>query len=470
MTIRAAFCVEPSRAGWLIRTFMEAFRPRAAWLRIFSCLGLIVLAHCAQAAEAVAGSSALLGLDRLIALSIRNHPSISAARAQFGATQSEVSAAKAQYYPTPSVQASRDKGAAATVVTVQQPLWAGGRLDAGLDAARSRMNAAEVSIADAEYTLALRVTGAWAAWLQARGRVEALEDGVGLLNVYTESVNRRIEGGASALVDRELVASRLMQTKSDLAAARAAERSALGRLAQLVGQPLRGEALLAVPALEQTNSSSSPGFFPAGEEGETKADSPGNGETALPQRGQFIAHALAHSAALKRGEADIETARHEVAQQRAALWPTLNLRARHQRGDATATGITTNDSSVMLVLDYTPGAGLSAGANIAAAESRLLSLRDNIAAARSELTEQVLADYEDYLSSHDRVPLLRRSIKAGTEVLASYDRLFVAGKRNWLDVINAARELVQMRALLADARAQQAATRARLHLHIGETP
>lgn len=416
--------------------------PHAVWLRVFSCLGLIVLAHCAQAAEPVAAPSAPLGLDRLIALSIQNHPSISAARAEHDAAQSEVSAAKAQYYPTPSVQVSQNKGESATVLTVQQPLWAGGRIDAGLDAARSRMTSAEASIADARYNLALRVTGVWAAWLQARGRVEALEEGVTLLNLYTESVNRRIEGGASANVDGELVASRLTQTEGDLAAARAAERSALGRLAQLVGRPLRGEDLAAI--MEEA--------------------------ARLPLRDPLITQALAHSAALKRIEADIETARNETAQKRALLWPTLNLRAQHQHSDSTATGINADNSSVMLVLDYAPGAGLSAGANIDAAESRLLALRDNLAAASSELTEQVLADYEDHLASRDRARLLQRSIEASAEVLASYDRLFIAGKRGWLDVINAARELIQARTLLSDARAQQAASHARLRLHIGETP
>lgn len=425
------------------RFLKELFRLHFARLWLYCFLGLNAFAHCAQAAEPIAGPSAPFGLNQLIALSIQNHPSISAARAQFGAAQSEVTAAKAQYYPTPSVQVLQDKGTTAAVLTVQQPLWAGGRIDAGLDAARSRTNAAEVSISDAQRTLALRVTSAWAAWMQARGRGEALEEGVTLLNLYTESVNRRIEGGASAVVDRELVASRLAQTQGDLAAVRSAERSALGRLAQLAGQPLRSEDLAGTPI---------------------------GTKTALLALDALVAQAQARSAALKRIEADIETAGYETAQKRALLWPNLSLRARHQRSDANTTGITANDSSVMLMLDYAPGAGLSASAGIAAAESRQLALRENLAAARSELIENVVADYEDYRASSDRAQSLQRTIQASAEVLASYDRLFVAGKRNWLDVINAARELIQARTLLADAQAQQAAAHARLRLHLGEMP
>lgn len=420
----------------------ELPHPFAGWLRALSFLGLLVFAHGACAAEAVVGQHRGLGLDQLIALSIRNHPSIAAARAELGAAQAEVGAARSQYYPTPSVQLLQDKGEAATVLTVQQPLWAGGRIDAGLDAAQSRANASQVSVNDAQYKLALRITAAWAAWMQAHGRGEALGEGVTLLKVYAESVGRRIEGGASAEVDRELVAARLAQTQGDLAAARSAERSALARLAQMTGQFLRPEDLAT--------------------EGASAA------ETTLPGLDALIAQAIARSAALKRLEADIETARHETGQRRAALWPTLNLRAQHQRNDASSTGVTANDSRIMLALEYAPGAGTSAGANIDAAEARSNALREKLDAARRDLTETIAADYEDLLASRDRKREFQRTIKASAEVLASYDRLFVAGRRNWLDVINAARELIQAQTALADVEAQQAAARARLRLHLGE--
>ena len=432
--------LEPSRVALFT---LEFPRPFADWLRALSFLGLLVFAHGICAAETVVGQHHGLGLDQLIALSIRNHPSIAAARAEVGAAQAEVGAARSQYYPTPSVQLLQDKGETATVLTVQQPLWAGGRLDAGLDAAQSRANASHVSVNDAQYTLALRVTAAWAAWMQAHGRGEALGEGAALLKVYAESVSRRIEGGASAEVDRELVAARLAQTQGDLAAARSAERSAMSRLSQMVGQLLRPEDLA-------TDEAS------------------GAAEIPLPGLDALVAQALARSAALKRLEADIETARYETGQRRAALWPTLNLRAQHQRNDASATGVAANDSRIMLALEYAPGAGISAGANIDAAEARSNALREKLDAARRDLTETIAADYEDLLASRDRKREFQRTIKASAEVLASYDRLFVAGKRGWLDVINAARELLQAQTALADVEAQQAAARARLRLHLGE--
>lgn len=401
-------------------------------------LGIAPLAH---AAPPVGGSN--YNLDRLIAEAIQNHPSIAAARAQLGAAQAEVGAARSQYFPTPSFQLQQDKGATATVLALQQPLWAGGRIDAGMDAAQSRANAAQESIGGTQYTLAQRVTSAWAGWAQARGRGEALDKGVALLNVYAEVVSRRIQGGASGEVDRELVAARLAQTQSDLGAARSAERNALARLAQMTGQPLRLQDLGAPEA-------------------SVAIDLP------LPALDQLVTQALSRSSALKRLEANIETAQHEVEQKRAALWPALNLRAQHQRNDGSVNGITGNDSRLMLVLDYAPGAGLAASANIDAAVAGLRAQRESLDAARRDLTETVISDYEEHQACSDRKPHLQRSIKASVEVLASYDRLFIAGRRNWLDVINAARELIQAQTALADLESQQIAARARLRLHLGE--
>ena len=63
---------------------------------------------------------------------------------------------------------------------------------------------------------------------------------------------------------------------------------------------------------------------------------------------------------------------------------------------------------------------------------------------------------------------LQRTLKANAEVLASYERLFIAGKRGWLEVINAARELTQAQTALADVQALHLASATRLRLHAGE--
>ena len=62
---------------------------------------------------------------------------------------------------------------------------------------------------------------------------------------------------------------------------------------------------------------------------------------------------------------------------------------------------------------------------------------------------------------------MHRTLKANADVLASYERLFIAGKRGWLDVLNAARELTQAQTALADLQAQSQASSTRLRIYSG---
>lgn len=56
------------------------------------------------------------------------------------------------------------------------------------------------------------------------------------------------------------------------------------------------------------------------------------------------------------------------------------------------------------------------------------------------------------------------SSTAAASVLASYTRMFVAGKRSWLDVLNAARELIQSEVTEGDILAAYWGSRYRLRL------
>ena len=366
------------------------------------------------------------------------------------AAEAEIQAARYQYYPTPSLQLRQTRGERATVLALQQPLWAGGRIDAGLDAARARSNAASASIYEAQTALALRATTVWQAWQQARGRSAAGVAGIALLSGYAQSVARRIQAGAAGEAYRALVDARLAQAQGDLAAAHASERASLAQLSQMVGQQLRSQDLIDVAPGE--NDRANPSF---------------SGDHALAIEA-LLAQALKVSPALHRARAEINSASHEITQKRAAQWPTLNLRAEHQRGNGATSTLVPNETRLLLVLDYTPGAGLSTGANADAASARLIGLQDNLDATQRELIEKVSADFEEHQSSRSRLADLQRTLKANADVLASYERLFIAGKRGWLEVLNAARELTQAQTALADVQALHQASATRLRLHAGE--
>lgn len=328
-------------------------------------------------------------------------------------------------------------------------MWTGGRLDSALSAANARADAAAATINEVQTALALRVATAWQGWRQAKGRTAVLESGIELLTGYAQSVARRIDAGAAGESDRALVDARLTQSRGDLAAASAAQRTALSQLSQLVGVRLHAQDLV--------DSGS-----PAGGPGLALQE-----QSTGPDLDALIAQALKAAPALRRAQAEVEAAGHEITQKRAARWPTLNLRAEHQRGNGGAASLYPNETRLLLVLDYTPGAGLSAGAAADAASARLVGLRANQDAVERELLERVTTEFEEYQSSLARQNNMHRTLKANADVLASYERLFIAGKRGWLDVLNAARELTQAQTALADLQAQSQASSTRLRIYSG---
>lgn len=385
----------------------------------------------------LASPNSRYGIEDILLLSIREHPEVAARRADLAAAQAGEGAARWQYFPALSVQhQQKDQGDNATVVALQQPLWAAGRIDAGLDAASSRVRSADSAIDESQYLLALRALSAWQAWLVAHKRGRILERGVALLGFYGDSVAGRIRSGISPAVDGELVAARITQLRGDMAAAHATERAALAQLSQIAGRSLTPD---------QLKRSASTGELPAFD--------------------RLAKQAQARSAGLKRAEAEVEAAQHDVVQQRAALWPTVGLRAEYQHGDSTLPG---NSARVMVVFDYAPGAGLSARAAVDAAAARAVGLRDSLEVARRDIVARVAADYEEWQASRNRLDDAGRTVAAAVEVLVSYDRLFIAGKRSWLDVLNAARELTQAEGARAEVEVLQAATYHRLRLHAGE--
>ncbi|MFT5532890.1 MAG: adhesin transport system outer membrane protein [Candidatus Paceibacteria bacterium] len=386
-------------------------------------------------------NAVLLTLDQLVEQAIIQHPSVNAKRADLEAANADKELAHQAFYPTPAVLKQQGRSTNGTLISLQQPLWSGGRLSAGLNAASAHTMSADVAITEAQVALALRVASAYQAWLQAHRRIAAFSASIEQLVGYGDRIDRRIQGGASAEVDRILVNVRLLQAESDLSAAKASKRAAIAQLSQVIGYTLSNENL-GTP----TNDLNEP---------------------ALPKLSKLLADAIEHNPSLRRIDFDIATANYEAEQKRAARWPTISLRAEHQRNSPVA-GSSNNDNRLFFVLEYTPGAGLSAVAQVDAQVAKTQSLRESAEAARRDLVERITIEYEDYLSGQSRQQSLQGVLAASRDVLASYDRLFVAGKRGWLDVVNAARELTLIEVANADLSAQQVGTRYRLRLLAGQ--
>ncbi|MET0211058.1 MAG: TolC family protein, partial [Burkholderiaceae bacterium] len=147
---------------------------------------------------------------------------------------------------------------------------------------------------------------------------------------------------------------------------------------------------------------------------------------------------LAAHPALARSERDIDAARAGVDVQRSATRPALGLR--FEQPIAPAGDAALRSLRVSLVLQYAPDAGLSGLARTDAAGARLASLVHQADALRREVVQQIESECAEQAATIERAAGFARARTYTAEVLASSTRLFVAGRRGWVDLLNAARE------------------------------
>jgi adhesin transport system outer membrane protein len=77
------------------------------------------------------------------------------------------------------------------------------------------------------------------------------------------------------------------------------------------------------------------------------------------------------------------------------------------------------------------------------------------------------SDREEFVSARLRIAAIEKSVDGSALVLASYKRQFEAGKKTWLDLLNAVRELAQNQYNLVEARGTLTGAMYRLQLRMG---
>jgi adhesin transport system outer membrane protein len=369
--------------------------------------------------------------------SLAAHPSVLASRSSAIAAEADHESAKWQRFPTPSLQSYSSQSASTGNISsfqVQQPLWTGGRITAGIDAAQFRKDAADSVVGETSRDLALRVVAAYVEAARQQTREEQARRGVAEHERLLGLIGRRVQQEVSAPVDREFAQSRLYQAINDLSLNTQQRKNALTQLTQLAGRPVENVAAL------------------------------GSEVVAVPQSEESaLQAAIAASPTLARIAAQERAAGADVDSQRASLWPTLALR--FQRNLGGIVGVT--DNQLLLVLQAQPGAGLSAMSNIEAARSRQSSLEYQRDAAVRDVQERVGVDWNELRYARERLDNADLSRKTAGRVFESYTQQFTTGRKTWIDVLNAAREFTQAEFAFADADAQYAGAALRLRVNTG---
>jgi adhesin transport system outer membrane protein len=421
-TVAALILVLPSIAVYAGTPEPQTPWPGTKFVGGNTCSSADVLFALAGQPVPMSQSQVKFTLRRLLRAAVETHPSVKSARFNQQSAQSMIEASRQQFLPAFSVQSDSLSGRSATTFRLSQPLWTGGRLTADLRWAELRELRTREAISDSEIVLAARFMAVAQTYLSNHGRRLTQERNISTLTDLLRMIERRAQAEVSTVADVNLVQTRLAQAKADLEVFRALEAAALAQLGSLTDQTLNPDSL-ELPAL------------PA----------------RPPMLARLLDSATRDNPRVRLGEVDVRLAAIEIDQAKSALWPTVALRVERQVGNFQ--GSASADNRIFVSMQYAPGSGLAVGSQITAAEQRLLAVERTAEADRRDISERVEAEWRDLESTLRRLPELKRAREGAAEALASNKRLFVTGRRSWIDLLNSVREIALSEQAESDAHA-----------------
>lgn len=374
--------------------------------------------------------------EQVLQQALQSHPSIYGRRLAQDAARADLEGAQWQRFPSLSAEVpagSRDTGG---VLRIDQPLWSGGRIDAGIDMAGRRVDAAGAAIEEERLNLSLRVIAAYTEALRQVARLNSAKKGLEEHQRLLEMIKRRVLQSVSSLTDQSLAESRMYQAANDVSNANQALENALTQLSQLTGQSVRHVSTIGIGVGEPLRRAT---------------------------LDRVMRQAIAYSPTLRRLDFEAQAADFDIDLQRSTSMPKVLLRMEKPTG-----GINTdNRARAMLLLQMQPGAGLSAKAGIDAAMARREGARSAHDAAERDVRERFTLDWNEAEASRLRLGNAGEASTTSSKVFESYARQYVIGRKSWNDVLNAVREATQAQLTLEDTRGQAIAASLRLAAQTG---
>ncbi|MDO5768196.1 MAG: TolC family protein [Psychrobacter sp.] len=405
---------------------------------VIACIGLCSYSHAALSD---------VQINALISQAIQTHPLVGSARAEQQATTEGINAAKLGLLPTPSITSGYDKDDdLVSQIVIRQPLWTGGKLTANVNQAIFDDKAAIEHVYEQQNQVAITTIEAWQSYITAVAKQRVNLNNLDQLNEFEAMMQRRVNQGVSARIELDLVTNRILQEQNAYQAAAEQQRIAAARLEQIIGQPLSQNSALTVPNIEILVA-------------QAKQQSAGFEQMAFNK-------ASFYNPTVVKEHFQIESAKQEVEAQQASRYPTVYAQYQH----AYYHKDNENDGKFSLGLSYDPGAGFSNLALARASEARVNSLVQNQEAARRSVMEDIQVQYQQFASAKDRENSLIAAVAGAQIVVSSYRRQFIAGRKSWLEVLNAVREHSDYQTQLVQTRADILGSFYKLQVAFGLMP
>lgn len=382
----------------------------------------------------LAATPELDGLPVALQLSITRHPKVLSKLDELRSLGFDVDAAKAGRYPTLSLQGQTYSDENSQVVArLQQPLWAGGRIDGAIDLSRTRLRSSDAALLVVRRQLMEDTAGLYANLQGARKRLQAAERNLEEHEKLLGLISRRQAGSIASEADVRLARSRVAQAT--------AQQEQLRGLVEKSLTDLLAQTQVPIAAIVPVEESL----------------------LYLPDPATILSEAETQSPLVQQLVSDVEVMRIQSDLRRADLLPVLSAQLDQDVYVASSNGEESRDTRIGLVLTGNlEGGGFAGYGRVRSAEAMVNAAQKDVDSARNEVrrrTQGLVADRQTY----NRVRVSNEVlVLANEETLASFLRQYDAGKKSWVDVLNAQRELGEARQSLEQTMTQYLETTLRL--------
>lgn len=377
----------------------------------------LLLAVAPFASYAAAG---VLTLPDALALSVGSHPAIAAKKNEFLASESALEGSFYQMFPSLSAQstASPVNGAPSRInsVRLEQPLWTGGKITSQIDAAKSRLGSARSSLNETEQEILGRTAASYIEVIRVSLRIEAAQENIYEFQRLLELIQRRAKNEVSPKSEVTVAKARLEQAKSEKINLEATYLNAKSDLEQLVSGKV-DKLSFPVPDLSLS--------------GDMEA---------------MIEQVVRNAPVLKRADYEIQASEADLNVKKSVLMPQISVRYEKFWSE-----LSNRDGDIAYVaVTYQPGAGLSSFSAINEMQSKKLSTELNAENSKKDLVDKVRVDWNRVRSASNQIDVLKELISSTRDVYESFVRQYAAGRKTWVEVLNARREYTQAKNMLVD--------------------
>jgi adhesin transport system outer membrane protein len=171
--------------------------------------------------------------------------------------------------------------------------------------------------------------------------------------------------------------------------------------------------------------------------------------TQLPDIDELERLAQAASADVLLKRQQISLAQEDVNREKTAQLPTVYLQADHTySSDANNfnPSVSNSDTRLSIVLEASlDGMGFYTKGRNNAAGARLNAEMEDLNTTRNDISRQVSSLSAFRMQQYNLIDTQQQSVHELTEILASYQRQYKAGRKAWLEVLNMQRELTEQR-------------------------